>query len=265
MPLTIGPAIAHGLESTSSPVQVVAAAMAWAAWGAVLVALLVPRTVSLTAIRIGAPAAFAVAVWVSARSSVDVSEIVAMTWTAAVAAVVLCIPAISDAFVDGSSYGPERRMALRVPGTLLLGPLELTWVATVAGVVTGPLLLAAKAWVVGVLALGAGGAVAWFGTRAIHRLSRRWFVFVPPGVVLHDHLIAGEALLFPKRIVRALGAASSDSTATDMTGRALGLVLELQLTEPTKVRADDTDRVLFSPARPGALLREARERGLPVT
>ena len=57
LPLTVGPAIAHGLDSASTPVQVVAAAMAWAAWGAVLVALLVPRTVSLTALRIGAPAA----------------------------------------------------------------------------------------------------------------------------------------------------------------------------------------------------------------
>jgi hypothetical protein len=156
-------------------------------------------------------------------------------------------------------------MVLRVPGNLLLGPLELTWAATVAGLVAGPLLLAAEAWVLGVLATAVGGTIAWFGVRALHRLSRRWFVFVPPGVVLHDHLIAGEALLFPKRMVRSVGPAASDSTATDMTGRARGLVFELQLTERTKVRSEDTDRLLFSPARPGALLREARERGLPVT
>jgi hypothetical protein len=77
--------------------------------------------------------------------------------------------------------------------------------------------------------------------------------------------VLGEALLFPKGMVRALGPASPDSTATDVTGRALGLVLEVQLTEVSKVRSVDTDRLLFSPARPGALLREARERGLPVT
>jgi hypothetical protein len=264
LPLTVGPAIAHGLESTSTPVQVVGAAMAWAAWGAVLVALLVPRTVSLTAVRIGAPAAFAVAVWVSARSGLDAAEVVAMTWTAAIAAAVLFVPAIADAFVDGSSYGPERRMTLRVPAPLLLGPVELTWAGTVTAFVAGPLLLAAKAWVAGVLALAVGIVAAWFGVRALHRLSRRWLVFVPAGIVLHDHVVLGEALLFPKGMVRSLGPATRDSTATDVTGRALGLVLEVQLTEVSKVRSVDTDRLLFSPARPGALLREARARGLPV-
>jgi hypothetical protein len=265
LPLTVGPAIAHGLESTSTPVQVVGAAMAWAAWGGVLVALLVPRTVSLTAVRIGAPAAFAVAVWMSGRSGLDAAEIVAMTWTAAIAAAVLFVPAIADAFVDGSSYGPERRMTLRVPAPLLLGPVELTWAGTVAAFVAGPLLLAAKAWVAGVLALALGIVAAWFGVRALHRLSRRWLVFVPAGIVLHDHVVLGEALLFPKGMVRSLGPATRDSTATDVTGRALGLVLEVQLTEASKVRSVETDRLLFSPARPGALLREARERGLPVT
>jgi hypothetical protein len=264
LPLTLGPAVAHGLDGASTPVQVVAATMAWASWGAALIAVLVPRTVSLTTLRIGAPAAFAVAVWVSARSGVDAAEVVALTWTAVVAAVVLFVPAITDAFVDGSSYGPERRMALRVPGTLLLGPVELAWVATVAGVVAGPLLLAARAWVLGALALAVGLVGAWFGSRALHRLSRRWLVFVPVGIVLHDPVLVGEALLFTKKIVRSLGPAAKGSTATDVTGRALGLVLEVELTEATKVRSGDADRLLFSPARPGALLREARERGLPV-
>ena len=264
MPLAVGPAIAHGLESASTPVQVVAAALAWTAWGIVLVALLVPRTVSLTALRIGAPAAFAAALWASARSGLDVAEVVALTWTAAIAAAVLFIAAIGDAFVDGSSYGPERRMTLRVPGTLLLGPVELTWAVTVAGLVAGPLLLAAKAWMAGVVALAAGVAAAWFGVRALHRLSRRWLVFVPAGIVLHDPVVLGEALLFPKNMVVSLAPASRDSTATDVTGRALGLVLEVQLNETSKVKEVETDRLLFSPARPGAALREARERGLPV-
>ncbi|MEY2421543.1 MAG: hypothetical protein QOI95_1610 [Acidimicrobiaceae bacterium] len=264
IPLTVGPAIAHGLDSASTPVQVVAAAMAWTAWGAVLVALLVPRTVSLTALRIGAPAALAVSIWASGRGGLGIAEIVALAWTAAISGVVLFVPAIADAFVDGSSYGPERRMTLRVPGPLLLGPVELTWAGTVTAFVAGPLLLAAKLWVVGVLALAVGAVTAWFGVRALHRLSRRWLVFVPAGIVLHDPVVLGEALLFPKGMVRALGPAAPDSTAVDVTGRALGLVLEVQLTQTSKIRSVDTDRLLFSPARPGALLREARKRGLPV-
>jgi hypothetical protein len=112
--------------------------------------------------------------------------------------------------------------------------------------------------------LAAGIVAARFGIQALHRLSRRWLVFVPAGIVLHDPVVLGEALLFPKKMVRALGPAARDTTATDVTGRALGLVLEVQLTETSKVRDVDTDRLLFSPARPGELLREARERGLPV-
>ena len=265
LPLTVGPAIADALDGTSTSVQVVAAALAWLAWGVVLVAVLVPRTTSLTALRIGAPAAFGAAGWASARAGIGGAEIVALASTAVVAAGVLFLPDIADAFVDGSSYGPERRMGLRVPGALLLGPVELAWAVTVASIAAGPLLLAAHAWVAGALAVVAGVVAARFGVLALHRLSRRWLVFVPAGIVLHDPVVLGEALLFPKRMVRSLGPAPADTTATDVTGRALGLVLELQLTEPSTVRGTQTDRLLFSPARPGALLREARERGLPVT
>ena len=125
LPLATGPAIADGLDGTSITVQVVTAALAWIAWGAVLLAVLVPRTASLTALRVGAPAVLGAVVWASARSGIGPAEIVALAWTALIAAAVLFVPVITDAFVDGSSYGPERRMALRVPGTLLLGLLEL--------------------------------------------------------------------------------------------------------------------------------------------
>jgi len=265
LPLTVGPALADALDGTSTAVAVVAAALAWATWGLVLVAVLVPRTTSLTAVRIGAPAAFAAAVWMSIVAGIGPVELVALAWTALIAASVLFLPELSDTFVDGSSYGPERRMALRVPGLLLLGPIELAWAAIVAGVVAGPLLLAAHRWLEGALALAVGTFAARFGIVAVHRLSRRWFVFVPAGVVLHDQLVLGEALLFPKTLVHSLGPAPADTTAVDATGRALGLVLELQLTEKSSVMKRETDRLLFSPGRPGALLREARERGLPVS
>lgn len=265
MPLAVGPALADALDGTSTAVAVVAAALAWAAWGVVLVAVLVPRTTSLTAVRIGAPAGFAASIWLSIEAGIGPAEILALAWTALIAAGVLLLPEISDTFVDGSSYGPERRMALRVPGLLLLGPVELAWAAIVASIVAGPLLLAAHRWLEGALALAVGTFAARFGIVALHRLSRRWFVFVPAGVVLHDHLVLGEALLFPKSLVRSLGPAPADTTAVDATGRALGLVLELQLTETSSVMKRETDRLLFAPGRPGALLREARERGLPVT
>jgi hypothetical protein len=265
LPLTVGAAIADAVDGTSTTVTAVAAALAWATWGLVLVAVLVPRTSSLTALRIGAPAAFATAVWVSIRAGIGPAEIVALAWTALIGAGVLFLPEISDTFVNGSSYGPERRMALKVPALLLLGPVELAWAAIVASIAAGPLLLAAHQWLEGALALAIGTFAARVGIVALHRLSRRWFVFVPAGVVLHDPVVLGEAVLFPKAVVRSLGPAPTDTTAVDATGRALGLVLELQLTEKSSVMKRETDRLLFSPGRPGALLREARERGLTVS
>jgi hypothetical protein len=97
-------------------------------------------------------------------------------------------------------------------------------------------------------------------------------VFVPAGMVLHDHTLLREPILFPKRDVRAVGPAPLDvDGAADVTGNALGLALQLRLAERSSValvstkrgesRAVETDRVLFTPARPGALLREARQRG----
>jgi hypothetical protein len=276
LPLTVGPALAAALGEASAPVQIVGATLAWIAWGTGLVAVLVPRTVGLTALRIGAPAALAVALWAAATNGeVGPAEIVAVAWAAAAAAVVLFVPAVADAFVDGSSYGPERRFVLRLPANLLLGPVELAWLAVAAGVVTGPLLLAARQWVAGAVAVAIGAPLVWLGLRALHQLSRRWVVYVPAGVVIHDPLALSDPVLFPKRSVRSLGAAAVDSegTTTDVSGRALGLVLELRLGEPVEIglaaraqaeRKVETDRLLFTPARPGAVLTEAASRGFPV-
>ena len=276
LPLTLGPALTSALGDTSTPVQLVAGVVAWTAWGAGVVAVLLPRTVGLTALRVGAPAALAVALWAAGASGdVGPAEIVAVAWAAAAAAVVLLLPVVADAFVDGSSYGPETRFALRLPANLLLGPVELAWAVVVGGIVTGPLLLAARQWVAGGVALAVGVPLVWVTARALHQLSRRWLVFVPAGLVVHDALALREPVLFPKRTIRGIGAASAESegAATDVSGRALGLVLELRLDAPVEIglaaraerdRTVETDRLLVTPARPGALLKEAATRGFPV-
>jgi hypothetical protein len=276
LPVAVGPALASALGDVSGPVQVVAATLAWTAWGTGLVAVLVPRTVGLTALRVGGPGALAVALWAAAAGDdVGLVAVVAVAWAAATAALVLFVPSVADAFVDGSSYGPERRFVLRLPANLLLGPVELAWVAVAGGVVAGPLLLAARQWLAGVLALAVGAPLVWLGLRALHQLSRRWLVFVPAGLVVHDPLALREPVLFPKRSIRGIGAASADSegAATDVSGRALGLVLELRLDTPFEIglaaraerdRTVSTDRLLVTPARPGAVLKEAASRGFAL-
>lgn len=272
LPVLAGPAVADALADRSRAVQVVASLLAWAIWGTTLVAALVPRTVTLTVVRLAAPGAVVVAAWASVGAERP-------TWAGAgVVTAVLCLltaltPATADAFVDGSSYGDERRVSLRAPFSLVAGPVPLAWVLLAGGMVTGPLLLAAQRWVPGAVATAVGPPIAaLLGTR-LHLLSRRWLVFVPAGVVVHDPLTLSEPVLFPRRLVRHLGPAPAESDALDVTGGALGLALELRAAAPVTVgvregrrtsETGDVSGVLVTPGRPATTLELARQHRLPM-
>jgi hypothetical protein len=203
-------------------------------------------------------------------------DALALAVTAA-ATVVALAGATGERFVNGSAYGAERRFPLRPPGPLVLGPIVVVWFLTVAGAVTGPLLLAAGLPLPGLAAAVIGWPVAWAGVRSLHRLAERWLVFVPAGLVLVDPLVLGDNLLLQRRTIERLDLASSDTEAEDLTGAALGLALEVRFTAPQPVIAGpasrrgrqaltsrDVDAVLFAPTRPGAVLAEADGRRLPV-
>ena len=215
----------------------------------------------------------AVAIWAAiAGDAVAISDAVALG-TAVLAVATAFSPLTGDVFIDGSSYGPERRMALRVPTALLLGPVPLTWAAAAAGATAGPLLLAAHQWVAGVVAMAVGAPIVRLATRSLHQLSRRWIVFVPAGMVLHDPLGLPEPALFLRRSIQQLGPAPADSSALDLTQGSVGLALQAQFVEPTEMlvrRARNTtenvtvESLVFTPTRPGALLDEARSRRIHV-
>jgi hypothetical protein len=274
LPLLLGPALGDALGEHSLAVARTGSILAWTTWAAVLVAVLLPRTVSLTALRIAAPTALVVANWAALADDPGATDALAVTG-AALALVAAFSPLTGDVFVNGSSYGDERRLPLRVPGALLFGPLPLAWAAAVAGPIAGPLLLAAGQWVAGGVVLAVGLAIAAVAVRALHGLARRWVVLVPAGLVLHDQHALVEPVLFPRASIRRLGPAHAEDVvvALDLTQRAFGLVLELELREPAQVsprRPDKTvqvesvERLLFTPTRPGALLSEATGRRLPV-
>jgi hypothetical protein len=108
----------------------------------------------------------------------------------------------------------------------------------------------------------------------MHTLSRRWLVFVPAGVVLHDPLSLEDPVLFQRKVIERLGPAPAGTDALDLTQGAAGLALELVLTEkvpmvrirPGRRRGDAgaSALLMFTPSRPGAVLAEARRRRLPV-
>lgn len=271
LPVLIGPALADALSDRSRSVQIVASLLAWSLWAAALVAMLVPRTVTLTIVRFVVPGAATVALWAALDPDRPAWAAVAVA-AGAVAAFTLALPGVADAFVDGSSYGAERRVALRSPVAVLV-PAALAWVVGAAGSVTGPLLLAAEQWVAGAVALVAGGALVAGVVVRLHLLSRRWLVFVPAGVVVHDPFTLTEPVLFQRHLVRRIGPAPVDSEALDVTGGALGLALEIVAAEPITVgtrRGRDSDEhdelpgLVVTPTRPAATLAIAAEHRLPV-
>ena len=72
------------------------------------------------------------------------------------------------------------------PVALLLGPIELAWIAIVGPVAIAPVLLAARQWFAGGALLVVAAIVVRPALRSLHQLARRWIVFVPAGVVVHD-------------------------------------------------------------------------------
>lgn len=277
-PLVSAPVIDDALDERVASFSTGVALLAWLLWGAVLAATLVPHPTTLTAIRIALPAAVVASAWATiVAGDVDALTVVGLA-TVALAAVAAFTPTTGRLFVDGSSYGDERRMPLRAPGALLLGPVQAAWAVVVAGAATGPLLLLAQRWVAGALALVVGWPLAAAAARALHGLARRWVVFVPAGLVLHDAMALADPVLFARRSITSLGPAPAHSPARDLTLGALGLALELRVDPPVPAtfgrlarraagdvgdaEATTLDAVLFTPSQPGELLREARRRGI---
>jgi hypothetical protein len=270
-PVALGFAVNDLLSDRSSPVQLVVLVGLWAGWAGALVALLVPSTLGLTALRCLAPMSVTVAVGALVSGGGAGSTVAACAGATAVM-VLTNSSAIGGQMVQGSAYGDETRFLLRPPAALLLGPVPVAW-ALSASALTGPLLFAARQWIAGALALGIGASMAWALLPRLHQLSRRWLVFVPAGVVIHDPIVLSETAMFRRAIVASIAPADIDATGLDLTGGASGLVLELALHEPTPIVVATARRqsatqtamtVLFAPTQPGQVLADVDRRRLPI-
>lgn len=275
LPFLAGPLFAAALDDTETLFQSGVSILLWVAWAALLVALMVPRTQTLTALRIVPFAGVAAAIWAAFDAGDDATTLAAALGlvSTAIAGVLSLRPPITDAFVDGSSYGDERRFLLGTPGPLLLGPLVVVWLCIVGGAVAGPLLLLAERWILGGIALLVGWPLSWFAIPILHRLSNRWLVFVPAGMVVHDKTALREPQLFRIDDIEAFGPAPADSDHEDLSLNALGLALRVHLTGESQIIRNgrgasidltDISGFIVSPNRPGAVLDEARLRNYPI-
>ena len=271
LPFTTGPALAAALDAASGPVRFVASAGLWVGWAVGMGAAFAPHPIALTALRVLAPAAVVAALVAAAGEH---PSALAVAW-ATVACAWAFAPAFGALCVNGPAYPNERRFLLRPPGPLLFGPLPMFWVLSVAGIAAGPLLLAARQWALGALVLLVGWPLAFLLLKSLHNLSRRWAVFVPAGVVLHDPMVLLDPVLFRRQDVTALRPATADDAGLfDVSQRAPGLGLAMELDELTTITllkpgnregaAIHASALRFTPTRPGLVMKEARRRRIAV-
>ncbi len=271
-PFTAGALIGDALSSSNGDFRTAVSWMAWLSWAAILVIFAIPRPLTITLGRIGAPAILPAALWAAADTDSSALVVVGVA-SAIAAALVPLLPVVGERFIDAASYGDEQRYPLRPPGQVLLFLLAPAWALTVAAVSTGPLLLADHKWIIGVVAVAIGLPVALIGYRAMSRLTSRFLVFVPNGIVIHDLVNLAEPVLFKVHEISAFGPARMDAISTDITSKALGLALNMSFVEPIglpvvvgrgSAKESPVDSLLVSPSRPAAVLETAARRGFNI-
>jgi hypothetical protein len=269
-----GSAIGQALAGHSRAVQRTGTTLAWVGWAAVALAIVVPSTIGLTIVRSVVPAAVVVAVMASLGGADATDAAVCLTSTLVMAALV-CGAEFGQVFAQGSAYGHERRFVLRPPVAFML-PAVVSWCVLCALAISGPLLLAARSWWIGVPVTALAAAAGWFLGRRFHLLSRRWLVLVPAGIVIHDQLVLAETVMVPRATLTMVGLALADTQAADLTGPAAGHAVEMAMRDasitvvmaPSRAKPNGTAlhvrSVLVAPTRPGRLLRAAAEAKFPV-
>lgn len=268
-----GAAIESATADRSDAVGAVALYGGLGLWVLAVAAMAVPTVAGLTGVRALVPLAPAASVvaWSTGADAVDAALFVG---SAAIATVVAFSADVGRAFVQAAAYGDEDRHLLRPPVAYALASV-VTWVLWAACTLAGPLLLAARSYLPGVPLTLLALVGAWWAWQRWHRLSRRWLVLVPVGVVVHDHVVLAETLMIRRQELRALRLAPATTEAADMTGPAAGHAIEILTREPVTAilaatPAEPRGKVihltgcLVSPTRPGRVLTAAGRRTLPV-
>ncbi len=269
-----GRAVESAVDGRSEAVAWTAAIGGWGLWAVAALGLALASVWSLTIVRVVAPLALVAtaAAGLGGAPSVDLLALAAPS--------VLALAGVMTAefgrnYVQASAYGDEERFPLRLPvgaGTAAI----VSWVLWAPAIIAGPLLVAAQAWIAGavVCILAIAGTVLLIPRW--QRLSQRWFVLVPAGLVVHDPVVLADTFALPRRQVAGIGLAGADTEAADLTGPASGYAVEVSTTESVTVvfaftpsepngRAIHLRSFLIAPSRPGRALRAAQARGLPVS
>jgi hypothetical protein len=269
-----GRAIESAVDDRSAAVAWTVAIGGWGLWAIAALALAIASTWSLTVVRIVVPLALVATIGAGMGGATAV-DLVLLGGPVIVAVAAVMTAEFGRQWVQASAYGDEERFPLRFPVGAGLVAI-VAWLVWAPALIAGPLLLAAGSWIVGaVLTLLAIGGVVFLGPRW-HRLSMRWFVLVPAGVVVHDPVVLADTFPLRTAQVASIGLAPADTEAADLTGPASGYAVEITTTESVTAvfaftpsepngKAIHLRAFLIAPSRPGRALRSARARNLPIT
>lgn len=255
------------------PHDAVARGVWWAVAALVLIALVARGAAALTVVRMVCPATVVATVvaWAAHGEAIPC----ALATAAAVLATGLAFSGeVGEAMVQGGAYGAEQRFPLRAPAQLLL-PMAVFWALWCAAVVGAVCAFSTRSIVWGVVFALAAAALSWLLGMRFHRLSRRWLVLVPAGLVVHDHMTLGETLMVQRPNVALARLALADTQAADLTGPAAGHAVEVTVREMVlavlpstrenpKGKALHVASFLVAPSRPGRALTAMAATKLPV-
>jgi hypothetical protein len=268
-----GAAVDAAVTDRSDAVRWTATVGGWSIWGVCAAALVIAAVRSLTAIRLLAPLALG-ATLAAGLGGATAVQLIGLGIPAFVTVAAVFSAEFGRTYVQASAYGDEQRLLLRAPvaaGTAAI----VMWTIWAAVLLAGPLLLAARSWVAGAILTFIAVAITALVTPSWHRLSRRWLVFVPAGLVLHDPVVLHDTVMLRTDQVRSIRLAPADTQSADLTGPASGYALEVATSETITAvfaatpqerngRAIHLSAFLVCPSRPGRALEVAGERRLPV-
>jgi hypothetical protein len=261
----IGAGVGGLLDNRSVAVQVTGTTLAWAVWGTVVIASSINHPITLTVLRIGTPVVAGFMILDIFNQGTSSGQVIKVA--VSVAILLLSFSAeIGSIYVQASAYGDEKRFALRPP-VVLLAPILLSALVVDLSIISLPLLVAAKNWSIAAVSLAGLYVSTKYLLPRIHLLSRRWLVFVPAGVVVHDEIVLSTNLMIRKQDLFQIQLARNNSAAADLSALTWGVPLELTLNKPldisltsigakhlNTISAIHAQSVLIATSRPGFVL-----------
>ena len=271
----IGAGVGGLLDDRSTAVQMTGTTLAWAVWGTVLLASFISHPITLTVLRIGTPVIVSFMTFVLFNQGTSGGHIISEAISTAVSAAVLLLSfsaEIGSIYVQASAYGDEKRFALRPP-VVLIAPILLSALLAELSIIAFPLLVAARNWSLAAVSLAGLYASAKYLLPRIHLLSRRWLVFVPAGVVVHDEIVLSTNLMIRKQDLSQIQLAREDSAAADLSALTWGVPLEFSFNKPidisltsigakhlNTISAIHAQSVLIATSRPGSVLSACKTK-----